>query len=64
MTKEKLAYTLPELVEATGMSMSSIRIEIDKGRLTPRYPNRKPIVPRAEAERWIDSMPSEPRRAS
>ncbi|WP_323986258.1 MerR family transcriptional regulator [Microbacterium plantarum] len=55
----KLAYSIPDLAEAVGLSVSSIRDAIDRGDLRPKYPNRKPIIPAGEAERWIASLPEE-----
>ena len=55
----KLAYTIPEIAEAVGLSVSSIRDAITTGELRPKYPNRKPIIPIAEAQRWIESLSDE-----
>lgn len=60
---EKLAYTIPTLAAAVDLSVSTIRKHIDDGNLIASYPNRKPIITRAEAERWLAALPSE-RRAS
>lgn len=59
MTLSKLAYSIPELADAVSLSVTSIRDAIDKGDLKPKYPNRKPIIPAAEAQRWLDSMSDE-----
>ncbi len=55
----KLAYSIPGLAEATDLSVSTIREAINKGQLVPSYPNRKPIIPATEAQRWLDSLPTE-----
>lgn len=61
----KLAYSIPSLAEAVDLSVASIREAIDKGDLVPKYPNRKPVIPAAEAQRWLDSLPEEaPRKRS
>lgn len=55
----KLAYSIPAAAEAVDLSVSSIRDAIDRGDLRPKYPNRKPIIPAAELERWIASLSEE-----
>jgi hypothetical protein len=55
----KLAYSIPALAEAVDLSVSSIRDAIARDELKPKYPNRKPIIPVAEAQRWIDSLSDE-----
>ena len=56
---DKLAYSLPALAEATDLSVDSLQREIKAGRLVASYPNSKPIVARAEVERWLESLPHE-----
>lgn len=59
MTLGKLAYSIPELADAVSLSVTSIRDAIDRGDLKPKYPNRKPIIPAVEAQRWLDSLADE-----
>jgi hypothetical protein len=54
----KLAYSIPEAAEATGYGVTTIKEAITVGDLTPRYANRKPVIPTAELERWIESRPT------
>lgn len=60
-TLEKLAYSIPNFAAAVDLSVSSIREAIDKGDLIPSYSNSKPIITKAEGERWLTSLPSERR---
>lgn len=56
---ERIAYSLAEFAEATGLSVSAIRKEIEGGRLTPSYYGVKPLVKKAEGQRFIDALPPE-----
>ena len=58
-TLEKLAYSIPNFAEVVDLSVSTIYDEIRAGRLTPSYPNRKPLITRREGQRWLDSLPAE-----
>lgn len=60
---EKLAYSIPNFAKAVDMSVESVRQQIAAGNLVPSYPNSKPLITRAEGERWLKSLPAE-RRAS
>lgn len=55
----RLAYTVDELVAASGVSRSVIYEHVEAGRLTFRYPSARPVVLRDEAEAWLASLPSE-----
>lgn len=56
---EAIAYTLPELATAVGLSVDSIRKAIDNDELVASYFGTKPIVEADEARRWIKSLPTE-----
>lgn len=58
-TLDKLAYTIPNFAAAVDMSVEAVRTQIRDGRLVPSYPNSKPIITRAEGERWLASLPAE-----
>lgn len=58
----KLAYTIQEAVEATGISEAEIKRAIGRGDLIPSYPNTRPVLRVSEVERWLDAMPAEPVR--
>ena len=58
----KLAYTIQEAVEATGISESEIKAAIKRGDLIPSYPNTRPVLRAPELDRWLESMPAEPVR--
>lgn len=56
---ERIAYSLPQFAEATGLSVSAIRKEISAGRLIPSYYGSKPLIQKTEGQRFIDSLPAE-----
>lgn len=56
---DKLAYSIPNLAAAVDLSVDTVRKHIDAGNLVPSYPNSKPIITRAEAQRWLNSLPAE-----
>lgn len=56
---EQLAYSIPSFAKAVDLSVSAVREHIDRGDLVPSYPNSKPIITRAEGERWLRSLPNE-----
>ena len=58
-TLEKLAYSIPNFAEVVDLSVSTIYDEIRAGRLTPAYPNRKPLITRDEGLRWLAELPAE-----
>lgn len=60
---DKLAYSIPNFAKAVDLSVEAVRQQIRDGALVPSYPNSKPLISRAEGERWLKSLPSE-RRAS
>ncbi len=47
-----IAYSLQGAAEAIGQSVSTIKDEIRKGNLIPRYPNSKPIILHDDLEEW------------
>lgn len=57
---QPLAYTLAGAAEATGYSLSIIKQVVDKGDLTRRYANRKPIILATELSAWLESLPYAP----
>lgn len=62
--KAKLAYTLDEAAEACGVSKDVIKRAIARGDLVPVYPTSRPVLLAADLLAWLQSLPSEPRRAS
>ncbi|GLK17192.1 hypothetical protein GCM10017602_16740 [Herbiconiux flava] len=58
----KIAYSIPEAADAAGLSTTSIRNAIARNDLVPSFYGPKPLLPRAELERWLVAMPSEPPR--
>jgi excisionase family DNA binding protein len=52
----KLAYSIPELAEATGLSKDSIYKAIKNEELVKSMFGTKPIILRAEAERWLSTL--------
>lgn len=56
---QPLAYTLAGAAEATGYSLSIIKQAVEKGNLTRRYANRKPVILATELQAWLESLPYE-----
>lgn len=54
-----LAYTTATAAVAVGMSDEYLRKEIKAGRLGCRYAGRSLLIPAAELQAWLDSLPSE-----
>jgi hypothetical protein len=61
MTLSKLAYSLDEFAEAVSLSKAQLRKHIDAGDLVPSYSGSKPLITRAEGERWLATLPAEPK---
>ena len=55
---DKLAYTIKEAATACGVSEPVIRRAIAAGDLVPSYPTSRPVIPRAELESWLASLPA------
>lgn len=53
---EKLAYSIPELARATGLSVDSIYKAIRNQELVTKKFGSKPLILREEAERWLLSL--------
>ncbi|WP_298229047.1 helix-turn-helix domain-containing protein [Gryllotalpicola sp.] len=60
----KLAYTLDEAAIASGISKRTIREHIDAGRLVASYPSSRPVILASELERWLESLPHEPKKVA
>lgn len=61
VAKPKIAYSLPEAAEATGLSLRSIRRAVDGKYLAVSYPPPidKPVVLLANLMAWLESAPAE-----
>jgi hypothetical protein len=55
----QLAYSIPSLARALDISVNGVRNEMRVGRLTPVYFGRKPLFPVPEAQRWLESLPTQ-----
>lgn len=63
-TKPPIAYTVPELAEATGISTSSIYAAIRAGDLRAKFVGRKSVVEIEVAQAWVRSLPDSPERGA
>lgn len=54
-----LAYSVPGLASALGISDRQLYKHIDRGDLTPKYSGTKKIIPVAEARRFLAELPDE-----
>lgn len=52
-----IGYSIPGAAEAIGQSIDTIKKAIAKGDITPRYPNRKPIIGHADLLEWFNALP-------
>lgn len=57
---DKLAYSIPNFAKAVDLSVTTVREAIQSGDLVASYPAKmKPLITKAEGERWLASLPSE-----
>jgi predicted DNA-binding transcriptional regulator AlpA len=54
---ERLAFTIPQLTSASGISRTSVYREIQAGRLEIRKIGRRTVVLAEDARRWLASLP-------
>ncbi|MFJ4173471.1 hypothetical protein [Microbacterium sp. NPDC089696] len=57
--QDRLAYSVPELAIAMGISDRQLYKHIDRGDLTAKYSGAKKIIPVSEAQRFIRELPEE-----
>ena len=55
--KGKLAHSIAELVEVSGLGRSYIYEEIRAGHLVARKAGRRTLVLHEDAEHWLGSLP-------
>lgn len=55
--KDKLAYTIPEAVEASGRSRTSIYASIKNGTLVARKHGGRTIILTGDLHRWLEALP-------
>lgn len=53
-----LAVGIPEACKITSLSRSRLYGEIRDGRLKPRKAGRRTLIPLAELQRWLASLPA------
>lgn len=61
---EKLAYTIAEACEATGLSDDTIYRKHHAGEITLRKSGRRTLVYREDVEKLLAALPALPRRAA
>lgn len=54
-----LAYSVPDLAKALGISDRQLYKHIDRGDLTAKYSGAKKIIPVSEARRFLEELPDE-----
>ena len=59
MIPGKLAYSLEEAALACGYGQTTLKVAIRRGELVARFANAKPVIPVAELESWLESLPTE-----
>lgn len=55
-----LAYTIEDAAKACGYSRETIRHAINRGDLTRRYANTKPVILSEDLLGWLRTLPIEP----
>ena len=55
---DKIAYTIPEAVEATGISRTMIYKAMEEGRLTAKKNGKRTLILREELERFMRALPA------
>lgn len=58
LNRHKLAYTIPELVSASGAGRSKIYEEIAAGRLKVRKLGKRTLALHEDATAWLQSLPA------
>jgi hypothetical protein len=53
----RLSYSIPHLARETDTGRSALYLEIAAGRLIARKVGRRTIITRADALRWLRSLP-------
>lgn len=61
---EKLAYTIAEAVEATGLSDDTLYRKHQAGEITMLKAGRRTLINAADLQRLIANLPPLPRRAA
>lgn len=56
---DKLAYSLEEFALVVSLSTEQLRRHIKRNELVPRYSGSKPLITKAEAERFLRALPEE-----
>lgn len=60
--KGQLAYSIDHFAAVCDLSDWTIREAIRRGELVPKFPGKKKaLILREEGERWLQSLPDEPR---
>lgn len=57
LQRPRLAYSVKQLIEASSLGKNSIYEAIRKGELVAKKKGARTLIPAAEAERWINSLP-------
>lgn len=58
MTTQKIALTIPEVCEASGLGRASVYRAFHDGKLTPRKFGSKTLVMVSELERFLTELPT------
>lgn len=61
---DKLAYTIAEACEATGLSDDTLYRKHQAGEITMRKAGRRTLINAEDLKRLIDNLPALPRRAA
>lgn len=56
--RERLSYTIPQLVMNTGVGRSTLYGEISAGRLRIKKVGKRSIILRGDALAWLEALPA------
>ena len=57
MTIEKLAYTIPEAVEVSGRSRTSLYGSFKSGKLIARKDGTRTVILASDLRSWLENLP-------
>lgn len=60
----KISYTYAEAADACGVSEDVIRRAVRNGDLAPHYPTARPVLLADDLREWIESSPTQRKKAS
>ena len=57
LTPSPIAYRIPEAAAIVGVSESTLKAAVNRGDLTRRYPDSRPLIGHDDLLAWFNSLP-------